>query len=437
MKKIIINPTVVRAFRMNRYRHHLLSAFGSILGVASLTGCSDLRQDFTETVCEDGEVSLVKKLQPAEPVDYIALRSVGASVGSTPTVLQSEGTCPTSANCSELEVAPEASGMRGGFAGDSLHLAYVRDDTVELLMTADEVRAFLGTIDTPSEAALMAYLNGYNLDCDGPNLNQATGGYLIYGQTGNTCGGDIKGHKIFVSEDGTIEVRESDIAVHGDEDCAIGRLPAGLASRSKSNGDSVGAFFAEVSHLEAASVAAFEDLAAELEHHGAPAELIAWAHEAAREEIRHAIVTGALARRYGGARRIPQVTRQAPRDLEAIAIDNAAEGLGRETFGALIGHHQALHAGDDVIRHAMQTIADDETSHAEFSQALHEWLSSKLSPDARLRVSKAREDALAKFRTTLCREPHPEVRRLAGLPSAATAVRMFDQLFGPRDIPVA
>ncbi|MCA9624864.1 MAG: ferritin-like domain-containing protein, partial [Myxococcales bacterium] len=293
-----------------------------------------------------------------------------------------------------------------------------------------EVRAFLGTIDTPSEAGLLVHLSGYHVDCDGNNFTQTGDGYIVYAQSGTTCGGDVSGHKLLVGPDGTIQELESEIVEHGDDNCQIGRIPTGLERSAKPERDGLGAFFAEVAHLEAASVAAFEDLAAELEHHGAPEALIRQARAAAREETRHAILTGALARRYGGERRIPRVQRQAPRDLEAIALDNAVEGLGRETFGALIGHHQALHATDPTIRSVMQTIALDETRHAELSHALHEWLCSQLSSAARDRVEHARRQALLRFRAGFCQEPSPELQRLAGLPSGAEATRMFDALFG-------
>ena len=140
-------------------------------------------------------------------------------------------------------------------------------------------------------------------------------------------------------------------------------------------------------------------------------------------------MTGLLAARGGARRGVPTIVRRPPRSLEAIALDNAVEGLGRETFGALVGHHQALHATDPVVRDVMRAIAEDETRHAEFSWALHEWLTPRFSDAALRRVDRARRAALQRFRVTLCAEAEAEVRALAGLPTAARAGEMFDQLF--------
>jgi hypothetical protein len=418
---------------MSVQRLRLLQVFGSVLGVASLPACG-LRGDFAERLCEEGgEVPLVQGLNPSEPVDYVALRTDPRGDDVAPWVIQESGACEGSFACGKLQDPVDGQGMRWAWAGGTEHVAHSRGDEVELLWNVGDVREFLGTVDTATEAALLVYLSGYDLDCAGPNLDRDGGDYTLYAERGHTCGSDVKGYRIRVAADGSLTELESEVVEEGDDGCVIGRLPPGLANSATRGGGDVGDFFARASFLEAASVVAFEHLAAELQHHGAPDSLVRSARLAAREEVSHALMTGLLAARAGAHTGTPRVVRGPTRGLEAIALDNAVEGLGRETFGALLGHHQALHAEDPVVRDVMRAIAVDETRHAELSQALHAWLSPQLSLAANRRVSDARRDALKRFRQTLCAERPPGVRRAVGLPTAARATQMFDQLFHELD----
>lgn len=91
---------------------------------------------------------------------------------------------------------------------------------------------------------------------------------------------------------------------------------------------SPGAWLAEMARLEAASVFAFDRLARELVAHRAPPTLVAAARRAERDELRHARIARALARRWGHP---PEVVTAAPlpvRGLRAIAEENAIE-IGR------------------------------------------------------------------------------------------------------------
>ena len=80
----------------------------------------------------------------------------------------------------------------------------------------------------------------------------------------------------------------------------IGRLHDGARTDAASTcaplRASAGDFLADAARLEAASIDAFEIVAKELETFGAPAELVARAREAAREERRHARIVSELAR---------------------------------------------------------------------------------------------------------------------------------------------
>ena len=111
--------------------------------------------------------------------------------------------------------------------------------------------------------------------------------------------------------DGAV-VTEADKPV--DVDCTIcangvGRAPEGFMPRGgRQARANVGAFVALAAELEAASVFAFDRLAAELTHSGAPPRLVGEARRAARDERRHARRTTRVARDLGGA---PVRTRRA------------------------------------------------------------------------------------------------------------------------------
>ncbi|MBA3392541.1 MAG: hypothetical protein H0T89_07855, partial [Deltaproteobacteria bacterium] len=78
-----------------------------------------------------------------------------------------------------------------------------------------------------------------------------------------------------------------------------GRRPPGFALAAPRDADPIARFYAEAAQLEAASVDAFEMLADELAHHGAPAALIERTRAAARDELRHAAVMATRAHAAG------------------------------------------------------------------------------------------------------------------------------------------
>jgi hypothetical protein len=422
---------------MNHFRRRILGIVGTVMGAGSSFACSggasQVQADYEESLCINGEVNYVSGVNPVQPVDYVAMRQGGWDTSTPATVVQESGACVGSA-CTELLNPPSEPGVQLGFDGSTYHVASSTGDNVRLYMSVAEVQTFLGTIDTSSEAALLAFLSGYDLDCSRNNLTVREDGFEIYAETGNTCGGDVSGHRLLVQPDGTIVEEETAVVEEGDEGCAIGRIPAGLLSRgarheSCESEPSIGVYFAEIAHLEAAAVVAFEDLARELAHHKAPQALVERAWAAAREETRHALLTGALARRYGAERVVPQVARTQRRSLFAMALDNAVEGLTRETFGALLGHVQAQTAADPAIRKVMSLIAHDETGHAEFSLELNDWLMSNLNVEQQREVLLVREQAKNAFRLNAHQELPEDVRLAVGMPTAAQSRQLFEALF--------
>jgi rubrerythrin len=228
----------------------------------------------------------------------------------------------------------------------------------------------------------------------------------------------------FVGADGAPIVVECD-------KCTIsGRRPAGFTRPPRIRAtDALGQFFAGASHLEAASVVAFEGLAEELRRLGAPAELVRAARRSARDEVRHARVTARIARRHGAEPPALRVgARRGSRSLAAIAVENAVEGCVRETFGALVAAWQAAHAGDPRIARTMARIAADETRHAALAWAIAGWMEPRLDARSRQAVLAARRRAVR----TLLREvtsPSPSVLVVrAGLPAAPHARAMVEEL---------
>ncbi|MEZ4450324.1 MAG: ferritin-like domain-containing protein, partial [Nannocystaceae bacterium] len=119
--------------------------------------------------------------------------------------------------------------------------------------------------------------------------------------------------------------------------------------------DGRGAWLALHAHLEGASVIAFDELAAWLAARGAPAALRERCRAAADDEVRHAALLGALARREG-AEVPPLAADPHDDDLVAVALHNAVEGCVAEAFAALIAARQAERADDPELRAAFASV---------------------------------------------------------------------------------
>lgn len=227
---------------------------------------------------------------------------------------------------------------------------------------------------------------------------------------------------------GVASVSEGVVTVTCLPGCVVGRRPAGLSGPSTCDTRAAGSYFADIAHLEAASVAAFRVMRDELRAKGAPKKLVRAAARAARDEIRHARTTGALARRFGAQPRVPVVAAIEPRSLEAMALENAVEGCVRETYGALLATRQAARATDPVVRAAMMRIAQDETRHASLSWQVARWLDTRLAPASKRNVARAKHAAAAELIDALANEPEVSFAALAGLPSAAEATHLARQM---------
>ena len=217
----------------------------------------------------------------------------------------------------------------------------------------------------------------------------------------------------------------------------IGRRPVGMSEPPRrAHRSSVGAYFARAAFLESASVTAFVQLEARLASICAPRRLRRAALRAARDEERHAKITARLARLYGGTVAVPSVPCVKELTLEELALENAVEGCVRETFGVLVGWHQAARASDAEIARAATALARDEARHAELAWEIHQWLWSRVGARARARVRAAQRRVLADLRDGAGAWP-PEVANTAGLPDRASEIRLLDafeaRLFAPSE----
>lgn len=206
---------------------------------------------------------------------------------------------------------------------------------------------------------------------------------------------------------------------------AEGRRPMGLVEpRRIPAHDAIGAWFAKAAWLESASIHAFLQLSHELGDHGAPRSLQKLAVAAARDEIRHTAIMTALARKYGAEPPKVEVVLPSGRSLEAIAIENAAEGCVRETWGAVVALWQAQRALDPEARAAFTTIARDEVRHAALAWAIDRWAMPLLDHAAQVRVALAREAAVR----ALANEPAGELP-VIGLPGADHARQLLTRTY--------
>ncbi len=211
--------------------------------------------------------------------------------------------------------------------------------------------------------------------------------------------------------------------------CPIdGRRPAGLEAVLVADAPAVGRYFAGCAHLEAASVFAFRVLHRELRAHEAPRDLVRRAGRAAAEEVRHAAIMTELAARFGATALAARVTSRPVHPVFEIALENAVEGLVRETFAAAVALFRAENASDAHVRAAMRAIAEDECGHAAFSADLDAWARARLDARENTRLDAAMRAAIEDLAAEFAHEPEPEVRRVAGAPSAAQAKRILGML---------
>ena len=424
-----------------RFRASLEQIVLTLATALGTTGCGISTEGYEPVSCDSAPLPLAD-LSLDSPADYVELISRESYDDTVAWTSESAtGTpCATATDVGACEAAIAAATSTTGFQlGQCVQVCTTyalivnRGDDVSVVDSLDLALAELGTIDAAAEAVMVARMNGYSVSCDDPDrggVRAAGDGWEVIAtrMTSDCAPIIVERYQLGVSADGVVTEILDEIESR-DASACVGRRPSGLCPARSRGRSALGAWLAETAHLELAAVHAFEELDAEMAAHGAPAELRRGLAAARRDEIRHGRVMRRIAARFGGQVATPVVSRRPVRPLEEIARDNAVEGCVRETYGALFGRWQALHAADPEIRAAMGRIADDEARHAELSWALADWMESRLDEHARARVRAARDAALAALAAEVEAVPvEAPVAELAGLPSASVRVALAAQL---------
>lgn len=426
----------------------LTRIFATLLTPALVGGCGNEIDEaqFSYDMCgpKSPPSAMLGSVVPESAVDYLEVRSFDESFDGEPTeyrVGQTTGTaCATASDEGACLDALDTLELISDISDSGFDLAtyymfpYTVGDEVDAIRSRGALATFLGEIDSPGDAAMLARYSGRELNCiDGPEVGDHAEGFVVYTTSGSGCGAsdDVENHVLLVRTDGTMEILESELIEKGEPGCVIGRLPPGLCGRRSPRARStnpIGAFLAKVAKLEAASVPAFEQLTSELLLHRAPPPLVRAAIQARDDEVRHARVMARHARSYGGHPHPPTVVRTPPRSLAAVAGDNAIEGCIRETFGALVATVQARRARTPRLRRSFARIARDETRHAALSWELDRWAQARMSAPERARLARQRATASEQLRLELTGALEPVVHRHLGLPNPDESRRLFDGL---------
>lgn len=223
----------------------------------------------------------------------------------------------------------------------------------------------------------------------------------------------------------------------------IGRRPEGLVVADALGAHASGAFFARMEQLERAAVVAFARTEAELRAFGAPPHLVRDVIRARREEERHVQLAARWRARLGGERAAIAVSPSGPRELEALARENAAEGCVHETWGAVLAAAHArgaaarAHGLDGsrtrgargellALARDLERIAADEASHAALSHRLDAWARRELTSDARVRLDRARMGAIEDVRASV-EDTWDEALVAIGWPDRHARRRLFEE----------
>ena len=193
-------------------------------------------------------------------------------------------------------------------------------------------------------------------------------------------------------------------------------LPAGRINSERD-------YFLAVARAEAASVGAFLQLRLDLAAIGAPPSLTRATYWAARDEVVHARLALALARRFGlepttTVGRAPKPARRTP-VLYELALENALSGCVGESYGVFLHAAQALAARDVEVRRFARRIARDESRHAALAFRLFDWLSPRLGPGDRGRIEQTLLAGWGRIAGNI--DVNGEVAERLGLPSQAQA----------------
>ncbi|HVK68619.1 MAG TPA: ferritin-like domain-containing protein, partial [Polyangium sp.] len=161
----------------------------------------------------------------------------------------------------------------------------------------------------------------------------------------------------------------------------------------------IAAHHAAIAAMEHASIASFARFSLQLLALGAPAELLAEAQNAARDEVEHARVEYAIASRIGGRiigpDKLPEATARLATDVISFVESLVVEGCVGETLGAAEGQEVARYVKDEGLRTVLAQIAEDEARHAALAWKTLQWALDAFGGEAREAAVRAFERARA------------------------------------------
>ena len=378
--------------------------------------------------------SLLDQLVPRQAVDTIILRTSfrpAPNDGPGQDVAQTGESCATAADAADClgklaSMSPEGSGW--GYCGmgcSDSGLVTTSGQQVELHDSPAEIASFLGDIDVPAEALLLAIANDYSPVCDSP-VQDGSAWTLTATILTSDCPMTHELRSISIDANGAVTVLET-LETTNSNICA-GRRPDGMVEAGWVCDDAVADHLCALAHLEAAAVIAFERLALDLEHLDAPSSLIARARAAALDEVDHAQRMGAMAAEHGAVVPAVEVSAHTRRSVFDIALENAVEGCVRETYGVVDALYRSQQAPSVEVRALFAKIAEDEARHAALSWDVAEWLHPQLSPAQRAEIQLACTHAHASLREALGRGAVDAVQRELGAPPSHAAVAMAESL---------
>ena len=411
---------------------------------------------FSDIPCGPGGAPQLASIRASRGFDFLELRS--ALQGSAPgdhSVVASTGQPCAQMSDAACRKALASLVVESGFVESCVqlcsyqYLVGTEGAQVFQVSSRSELEQFLGPIDALVEAQLITQAHDYNSECGSASQGeQRTSGYQEVGDGFRLLTTRLTGHCpmertryiVAVSRDARVEQLWQEVLPSEGSICIGRRQRTGFGGSSSGrergpNENAPAAHFARMAALEAESVFAFEALAGELRRHGAPRTLSEAALSAAADEVRHAHITGELARVFGAD---PDVAEPAvPRRLALyeLALDNAIEGCVRETLGAVFALYQAGRARDARVRAILRSIAQDELEHGRLAWRIARWSLPRLTSNQRARLARSVRQAFASLSRELAADPRQELQQSAGLPTAATASAMlaaFERVAAPR-----
>ena len=370
-----------------------------------------------------------ERLHPNKPVSYLAAADrtlfFAPAMGTPCKDAQNESACLTNLDNAKAMKLPPWS------------LLATRGDEVLILDNAAALAMFLTPIDTATEAAVIAATRDLHISCDAKRESfdlgvecLADGFNVVFpAQACSPNTNRLAIQSAIVSTSGE-SVTVTNIGSTS-RSCAIaGRAPDGLSialpDRTRQSG--LAKFLLDTALFEAASIPSFLMLAEDLRALDAPTKLVEDALAAAQDEVVHAQKMASLAQNAGASSGSAHVPSRARKSFWEVAQENAVEACVRETYGALLAHHQAACATDPEIAETMAGIAEDETRHAALGHRIASWAEDLLSAHERGLLRTLRSQAISTLRADVQIQYEEEVYVKVGVPTPAVALRLIDSL---------